>query len=34
MSVEDNKVVVRGFIDALFTAGDLGAVDEFLGPIS
>jgi steroid delta-isomerase-like uncharacterized protein len=30
MSIEDNKVVVRRFIDALFTEGDLGATDEYL----
>jgi steroid delta-isomerase-like uncharacterized protein len=30
MSIEDNKTVVRGFIDALFTDGDLGATDAFL----
>jgi steroid delta-isomerase-like uncharacterized protein len=30
MSIEDNKTVVRRFIDALFTEGDLGAVDEYL----
>jgi steroid delta-isomerase-like uncharacterized protein len=30
MSMHDNKTVVRRFIDALFTEGDLGAVDEFL----
>jgi steroid delta-isomerase-like uncharacterized protein len=32
MSIEDNKDVVRRFIDALFTDGDLGAVDEYLSP--
>jgi steroid delta-isomerase-like uncharacterized protein len=30
MSIEDNKDVVRRFIDALFTDGDLGAVDKYL----
>ncbi len=30
MSIDDNKAVVRKFIDALFTDGDLGATDEYL----
>ncbi len=30
MSTEDNKAVVRKFIDALFTDGDLGATDLYL----
>jgi steroid delta-isomerase-like uncharacterized protein len=30
MDTDDNKRVVRRFIDALFTDGDLGAVDEYL----
>jgi steroid delta-isomerase-like uncharacterized protein len=30
MSTEDNKLVVKRFIDALFTEGDLGAIDEYL----
>ena len=30
MSVEDNKAIVRSFIDGLFTDGDLGAVDTYL----
>ncbi|MCU1461107.1 MAG: ester cyclase, partial [Acidimicrobiales bacterium] len=29
-TIEDNKTIVRDFIDALFTKGDLGAVDEYL----
>jgi hypothetical protein len=28
--IEQNKNTVTSFIDALFTKGDLGAVDEFL----
>ena len=32
MSIEDNKTLVRGFIDALFTDGDLSATDTFLAP--
>ncbi len=32
MSNQDNKTIVRGFIDALFTDGDLGATDTFLSP--
>jgi steroid delta-isomerase-like uncharacterized protein len=30
MSTDDNKATVRRFIDALFTEGDLGAIDEYL----
>jgi steroid delta-isomerase-like uncharacterized protein len=30
MSTGDNKTVVRRFIDALFTDGDLGAIEEYL----
>jgi steroid delta-isomerase-like uncharacterized protein len=30
MTTEQNKAVVRDFIDALFTRGDLGAVDQYL----
>jgi steroid delta-isomerase-like uncharacterized protein len=30
MTIDDNKEVVRQFIDALFTHGDLAAVDEYL----
>jgi steroid delta-isomerase-like uncharacterized protein len=30
MTLEGNKAVVRKFIDALFTDGDLGATDEYL----
>jgi len=30
MRIDDNKAIVRRFIDALFTEGDLGAVDEHL----
>ncbi|NIK59321.1 ester cyclase [Kribbella shirazensis] len=29
-TTESNKTVVRGFIDGLFSAGDLGAVDTYL----
>ena len=29
-TIEQNKTIVRDFIDALFTKGDLGAVDEYL----
>ena len=29
-TIEDNKTIVREFIDALFTKGDLGAVDTYL----
>jgi steroid delta-isomerase-like uncharacterized protein len=29
-TIEDNKTIVREFIDALFTKGDLGAVDQYL----
>jgi steroid delta-isomerase-like uncharacterized protein len=29
-SIEQNKAIVRDFIDGLFTKGDLGAVDEYL----
>jgi steroid delta-isomerase-like uncharacterized protein len=29
-AIEQNKSTVTGFIDALFTKGDLSAVDEFL----
>ena len=32
MSIEDNKTLVRDFIDALFTDGDLSATDTFLAP--
>jgi len=32
MTIEDNKTLVRGFIDALFTDGDLSATDTFLAP--
>ena len=32
MSIEDNKSLVRRFIDALFTSGDLSATDTFLAP--
>jgi steroid delta-isomerase-like uncharacterized protein len=30
MTIEDNKTVVRRFIDALFTEGDLEATDDYL----
>jgi steroid delta-isomerase-like uncharacterized protein len=30
-ATEQNKKIVTEFIDALFTEGDLGAVDEYLG---
>ena len=30
-AIEQNKNTVTEFIDALFTKGDLGAVDEYLG---
>jgi len=30
MCIEDNKSIVRSFIDGLFTDGDLGAADTFL----
>jgi steroid delta-isomerase-like uncharacterized protein len=30
MTTEENKTVVRDFIDSLFTKGDLGAVDDYL----
>ena len=29
-TIEENKTIVQDFIDALFTKGDLGAVDEYL----
>jgi steroid delta-isomerase-like uncharacterized protein len=29
-STESNKAIVRDFIEALFTKGDLGAVDDYL----
>jgi steroid delta-isomerase-like uncharacterized protein len=29
-TIEQNKTIVRDFIDALFTKGDLGAVDDYL----
>jgi len=29
-TIDENKAVVRDFIDGLFTKGDLGAVDTFL----
>jgi steroid delta-isomerase-like uncharacterized protein len=29
-TIEQNKTIVREFIDSLFTKGDLGAVDAFL----
>jgi steroid delta-isomerase-like uncharacterized protein len=29
-SIQQNKAIVRDFIDGLFTKGDLGAVDEYL----
>ncbi|WP_077797069.1 ester cyclase [Streptomyces sp. JHA26] len=29
-TLTSNKDIVRGFIDALFTKGDLGAVDDYL----
>lgn len=29
-TLDENKTLVRDFIDALFTKGDLGAVDEYL----
>jgi predicted ester cyclase len=29
-TIEQNKITVTKFIDALFTKGDLGAVDEYL----
>jgi steroid delta-isomerase-like uncharacterized protein len=29
-TLTNNKDIVRGFIDALFTKGDLGAVDDYL----
>jgi steroid delta-isomerase-like uncharacterized protein len=29
-TIEENKALVRGFIDALFSKGDLGAVDDHL----
>jgi predicted ester cyclase len=29
-TAEDNKAIVREFVDALFTRGDLGAVDRIL----
>ena len=29
-TIEQNKTIVRDFIDGLFTKGDLGAVDEYL----
>ena len=32
MTTTDNKSVVRGFIDALFTDGDLDATDTYLSP--
>ncbi len=32
MSIEDNKTLVRGFIDALFTDGDLERDRHVLGP--
>ena len=30
MTTEENKTVVRDFIDSVFTKGDLGAVDDYL----
>ncbi len=30
MTTDQNKIIVRDFIDSLFTKGDLGAVDEYL----
>jgi steroid delta-isomerase-like uncharacterized protein len=30
VTIEQNKTIVREFIDGLFTKGDLGAVDAFL----
>jgi steroid delta-isomerase-like uncharacterized protein len=30
MTIEQDKLVVRDFIDSLFTKGDLGAVDQYL----
>jgi steroid delta-isomerase-like uncharacterized protein len=30
--IDTNKGIVRDFIDALFTQGDLGAVDRYLAP--
>jgi steroid delta-isomerase-like uncharacterized protein len=30
-AISQNKTTVTSFIDALFTKGDLGAVDEYLG---
>ncbi len=30
MTTEENKTVVRDFIDSLFTKGDLGAADDYL----
>jgi steroid delta-isomerase-like uncharacterized protein len=30
MCIDDNKSIVRSFIDALFTEGDLGVVDAYL----
>jgi steroid delta-isomerase-like uncharacterized protein len=30
MTTEENKSLVRDFIDSLFTKGDLGAVDDYL----
>lgn len=29
-NIDDNKTIVRDFIDALFTKGDTGAVDRYL----
>jgi hypothetical protein len=29
-TISQNKNIVTSFIDALFTSGDLGAVDEYL----